>query len=67
MTAPEQIVVALGNLTSAESQNGQMPALAATAIEESVRLLDELSSQLQTISHLLHPPLLDEVGLSSAS
>ena len=28
--------------------------------------MNELSRDLRTISHLLHPPLLDEVGLSSA-
>ena len=31
-----------------------------------MNLLDELSTEVRTISHLLHPPLLDEVGLSSA-
>lgn len=35
-------------------------------IAESLELLDELSTEIRTISHLLHPPLLDEVGLSSA-
>lgn len=29
-------------------------------------LLQNLSKELRTMSHLLHPPLLDEVGLSSA-
>lgn len=31
-----------------------------------MNLVGELSNQVRTISHLLHPPLLDEVGLSSA-
>ena len=35
-------------------------------LKESLGLLDELSKDIRTISHLLHPPLLDEVGLSSA-
>jgi PAS domain S-box-containing protein len=35
-------------------------------ITESLELLEELSTEIRTISHLLHPPLLDEVGLSSA-
>jgi PAS domain S-box-containing protein len=38
----------------------------AKPIAESLELLDELSTEIRTISHLLHPPLLDEVGLSSA-
>jgi len=32
----------------------------------SVELVDDLSKQLRTMSHLLHPPLLDEAGLASA-
>jgi signal transduction histidine kinase len=36
------------------------------AIRESLGLISELSKQLRTISYLLHPPLLDEVGLPSA-
>jgi signal transduction histidine kinase len=29
-------------------------------------LVDQLTSEIRTMSHLLHPPLLDDVGLSSA-
>jgi PAS domain S-box-containing protein len=36
------------------------------AIAESLNLIAGLSRELRTISHLLHPPLLDEVGLASA-
>ena len=35
-------------------------------IKESLELIAELTKEVRTISHLLHPPLLDEVGLSSA-
>jgi signal transduction histidine kinase len=35
-------------------------------VRESLGLVDELSRDLRTISHLLHPPLLDEAGLPSA-
>jgi two-component system, NarL family, sensor kinase len=35
-------------------------------IADNVTILQNLSKELRTISHLLHPPLLDEVGLSSA-
>jgi signal transduction histidine kinase len=35
-------------------------------IRESLELLQQLSTEVRTISHSLHPPLLDEVGLSSA-
>ena len=36
------------------------------ALEDNAGLLEQLSSEIRTISHLLHPPLLDEVGLQSA-
>jgi PAS domain S-box-containing protein len=62
-----QIVAALTmNLAPLESVNGQFPPGTTNAIKESLGLLNELSAQLRTISHLLHPPLLDEVGLASA-
>ena len=35
-------------------------------VEESRSLIDQAVSEIRTISHLLHPPLLDEVGLISA-
>jgi PAS domain S-box-containing protein len=38
---------------------------AARTVAESLSLVQELSRELRTISHLLHPPLLDEVGLAS--
>jgi signal transduction histidine kinase len=35
-------------------------------VEESLQMVNELSQELRTLSHLLHPPLLDEAGLPSA-
>jgi signal transduction histidine kinase len=35
-------------------------------LSDSEALLQSLSKEIRTVSHLLHPPLLDEVGLSSA-
>jgi len=62
-----QILAALSmKLTPLESEDGRASPAAAKAVEESLCLVDELSKDLRTISHLLHPPLLDEVGLSSA-
>ncbi len=61
-----QLLAALGmNLSLVESENGNIAPRAAKAIRESVGLVQELSRELRTISHLLHPPLLDEVGLAS--
>jgi signal transduction histidine kinase len=39
------------------------PGLLASAVE----LLDQSIAETRTISHLLHPPLLDEVGFASAA
>jgi PAS domain S-box-containing protein len=61
-----QLLAALGmNLSLVESQNGNIAPRAAKALQESIGLVQELSRELRTISHLLHPPLLDEVGLAS--
>jgi PAS domain S-box-containing protein len=62
-----QILAALSmTLTPLESENGKIPPRAAKAIKESLGLIKDLSNQVRTIAHLLHPPLLDEIGLSSA-
>jgi PAS domain S-box-containing protein len=61
-----QLLAALGmNLSLAESENANIAPRSAKAIQESIHLVQELSRELRTISHLLHPPLLDEVGLAS--
>ena len=36
-------------------------------IAESTKLLDQAMNETRTISHLLHPPLLDETGFASAA
>ena len=39
---------------------------AARAAEENLALAEQVLTEIRTMSHLLHPPLLDEVGLESA-
>jgi signal transduction histidine kinase len=39
---------------------------AEAVIDDTASLVDEMSRQLRTMSYLLHPPLLEEAGLSSA-
>jgi PAS domain S-box-containing protein len=62
-----QILVAL-NLTLApvEQELQKNNSGLARQITESLGLIEELSRDLRTMSHLLHPPLLDEAGLLSA-
>jgi signal transduction histidine kinase len=38
---------------------------AAAVLSDSENLIQEMSKEVRTISHLLHPPLLDEAGLAS--
>ena len=62
-----QMLAALSmNLAPLETEASKIGPNAANLVRESVNLVGELSNQVRTISHLLHPPLLDEVGLSSA-
>jgi PAS domain S-box-containing protein len=62
-----QLLAALSmNLGPLEVKAGNLGPEAVKRLKESMNLLEELSTEVRTISHLLHPPLLDEVGLSSA-
>jgi PAS domain S-box-containing protein len=62
-----QMIAALGmTLAPLEVETRKFNPNSAKVIKESLGLIDELSKEVRTISHLLHPPLLDEVGLSSA-
>lgn len=62
-----QIAAALSmNLGVVNQQGPGLTQKASAAVADSVILVQELSREIRTISHLLHPPLLDEVGLASA-
>ena len=62
-----QTLVALDmNLASIQREAKQLSPQALKTCSESLDLVKELSRELRTISHLLHPPLLDEAGLPSA-
>lgn len=39
---------------------------AQNAVRQNMVLIDQVSREIRTISHLLHPPLLDEIGLIPA-
>jgi len=51
-------------LVKAEADN--LSSEAAKRVDENAEILGQLNQEIRTISHLLHPPLLDEVGLASA-
>lgn len=56
------------NLNLAQVARGPTPldAHSQRAISEARRLLQEMSQEIRTLSYLLHPPVLDELGLTSA-
>jgi signal transduction histidine kinase len=61
-----QMLAALGmNLATIGSDIARLTQTAST-VHDSEALVQELSREVRTISHLLHPPLLDEAGLASA-
>jgi signal transduction histidine kinase len=53
------------NLSTVRSDVEQL-ARTAAALTDSECLVRDMVTEVRTISHLLHPPLLDELGLSSA-
>jgi PAS domain S-box-containing protein len=62
-----QLVVAITlNNAAIRREAGKLSDEAAQLLQRNAEMFDELNDQIRTISHLLHPPLLDEVGLPSA-
>jgi PAS domain S-box-containing protein len=43
-----------------------IPQTAAQKLDEACEIVEKCSSEIRTLSHLLHPPLLEELGLASA-
>lgn len=56
------LTLSLGQLAQDAKDNAQL----THSIENVDRLIRHLSQEIRTTSYLLHPPLLDEAGLSSA-
>jgi len=62
-----QLVAAISmNLGAVRRQSYKLDAEGGKAVAEIAVLVEEISTEIRTISHLLHPPLLDEAGLGSA-
>ena len=59
-----QTLAALGmTLGTLDSEDGQMSPEAKKTIGDSLSMIGELTKEIRTISYLLHPPLLDEIGV----
>ncbi len=62
-----QLLAAIGmNIATVRSQAHNLDEAGAKAVAENAQLVEQISDEIRTISHLLHPPLLDEAGLPSA-
>jgi signal transduction histidine kinase len=62
-----QLLAALTmNLARMKSEQESSNPGADALIKDSAHLVDEMNRQIRTMSYLLHPPLLDDVGLLSA-
>lgn len=62
-----QLLAALNmNLFPIQAEAPKLGEQAVKAVDESINLVEQLSQELRTISHLLHPPMLDEAGLEFA-
>ena len=62
-----QLLVALSmNMEMVKSESQTLTSHAKRAIEENGEMVQQIIREIRTISHLLHPPLLDEAGLPSA-
>jgi two-component system, NarL family, sensor kinase len=62
-----QLLAAVSMKIAAVSSEGmKLSPVAVNALSEIASLTQEISREIRTISHLLHPPLLDEVGLQCA-
>lgn len=54
------------NTSRVEDEKGKLSQEAAKSIDENAELMRRAVAEVRTISYLLHPPLLDEMGLESA-
>jgi len=61
-----QMVTALGMNLSSIAPHLEENSELSKALQESRDLITQLNKEMRTLSYLLHPPLLDETGLSEA-
>jgi signal transduction histidine kinase len=62
-----QLLAAISmNNAIVQEQSYKLDSAAAGAFSENVSLVEQINREIRTLSHLLHPPLLDVAGLASA-
>jgi len=65
-TTAQSLAALKMNLVKITSSNAAQDPGVASALSESLALADECMKEVRTYSYMLHPPLLDEVGLEAA-
>lgn len=53
-------------IDAARGHGDGVPPATVRKLEEATEIINRCSAELRTLSHLLHPPLLEELGLASA-
>jgi two-component system sensor histidine kinase UhpB len=62
-----QLLAALSmNIATVSLEKPKLSAVAQGCVEDNEALVLRVSDEIRTLSYLLHPPLLDEIGLESA-
>ena len=62
-----QLLAAIGmNISTVSQERSKLSPAATRCVEENSVMIRQVMDEIRTISHLLHPPLLEEVGLKSA-
>ncbi len=62
-----QLLAAISmNISQVATERSKLTEATAQRVEENLKLVEEASAEIRTVSYLLHPPLLDELGLQSA-
>ncbi len=62
-----QLLAAISmNISKVAREKEKLSSQAQQCVEENQKLVEQIHSEIRTLSHLLHPPLLEEIGLESA-
>jgi PAS domain S-box-containing protein len=62
-----QLLAAINmNVGRVMKEKANLSPATARCVEENSRLVDQALTEIRTLSYLLHPPMLDELGLASA-
>jgi PAS domain S-box-containing protein len=62
-----QLLAAMSmNISLLDTERSKLSPESVKAVDANLKLIEDAGQEIRTMSHLLHPPLLDEVGLDSA-